>query len=171
MSPEIFSSAYTKLYRPLCLYAVSYLKVMQAAEDVVQDSFVKLYFTELTEPECKPYLLITVRNRCINYGKHSKIVRVTHKLLGFVTSYKTKDNLDQCIRFETMSLIYEEIENLPPERKKIFKMAYLDMLGNEEIATELDISIHTVRDSKAMALKYLRGKFGSNFKYKTFINP
>ena len=49
-----------------------------------------------------------------------------------------------------------KVENLPPIRRKIFKMIYLEDLSIFEIATKLNITVDTVRVQKARALHGLR---------------
>jgi RNA polymerase sigma-70 factor (ECF subfamily) len=52
--------------------------------------------------------------------------------------------------------IYNAIENLSPQLKKVFKMAYVEELSNEEIAVNLNINNQSVRNDKARALKQVR---------------
>lgn len=66
-----FESTFKKYYRPLCLYAMHYLKGdIDDAEDVVQDCFVKLWQKHSDNTSCnipsKSYLYISVRNACID---------------------------------------------------------------------------------------------------------
>lgn len=56
-------------YRPLCLYAMHYLRDMDLVEDVVQDCFVDLWErmnAERTVSGVKSYLYMMVRNRCLD---------------------------------------------------------------------------------------------------------
>jgi RNA polymerase sigma-70 factor (ECF subfamily) len=55
-----------------------------------------------------------------------------------------------------MQRIYEEIEKLPKKCRQVFKLAYMDGLGNEEIANLLNITYQTVKNQKVRALKILR---------------
>ena len=63
------------------------------------------------------------------------------------------------IRAELMQEIYSEIEKLPEKRRMVFKLAYLEGLKNDEIATQMNISIHTVKEHKGKALQFLRLRF------------
>ena len=53
-------------YRPLCLYALHYLKDADAVEDVVQEVFTTYWqrHCDATPDNPKSYLYTMVRNRC-----------------------------------------------------------------------------------------------------------
>jgi RNA polymerase sigma-70 factor (ECF subfamily) len=60
------------------------------------------------------------------------------------------------IRAEVLREINREIENLPEQCRKIFKMSFFDGKKNQEIASMLEISVHTVKNQKARAIQLLR---------------
>ena len=57
-----------RYYRPLVLYADEYLKDQAAAEDIVQELFVKVweedYLLKIANTSLGAYLYSAVRNRC-----------------------------------------------------------------------------------------------------------
>ena len=57
---------------------------------------------------------------------------------------------------ETNTLIQNNIEALPPQRKTIFKMSRYDHMSNIEIAVKLNLSVRTVEKHIELALKDLR---------------
>jgi len=57
---------------------------------------------------------------------------------------------------EIIQQLYEEIEQLPTQCRRIFKMSYLEGRKNEDIAATLQISYNTVRAQKLRALKLIR---------------
>jgi RNA polymerase sigma-70 factor (ECF subfamily) len=63
------------------------------------------------------------------------------------------------IRAELMQDIYAEIEKLPEKRRQVFKLAYVEGLKNDEIAAQMNISVHTVKEHKGKALQFLRLRF------------
>jgi RNA polymerase sigma-70 factor (ECF subfamily) len=56
----------------------------------------------------------------------------------------------------TYKYIIDQIDQLPEQMKKVFKMSYIEGLTNEEIAQSLKINNQSVRNHKARALKILR---------------
>src|SRR5205807_1596320 len=60
------------------------------------------------------------------------------------------------LKAEIYQHIYEEIEKLTPHLKKVFQMAYIEGMSNEEIAQQLGINNQSVRNDKSRALKQIR---------------
>ena len=63
------------------------------------------------------------------------------------------------VREELIRQLYVYIEDLPEERKKIMLMS-LEGKSGEEIACDLNITIHTVKQQKYRAYKFLREQLG-----------
>ena len=57
---------------------------------------------------------------------------------------------------ESGQLISRAIENLPAQRKIIYRMNREESLSYRQIAEELQISRHTVKNQLSSALQYLR---------------
>ena len=63
---------------------------------------------------------------------------------------------DNVVAMELQERIENIIDQLPPERKKIFKMSRHEELKYKEIGAKLNISVKTVEAQMSKALKYLR---------------
>lgn len=161
-----FEAVFWLYYRPLCYFGVQLLKNEAEVEDVVKDSFVKLWhkhtdFNHLAA--IKSFLYITTRNACLNVLRNAQVKETVHQELAYLSEQKVDEPmLNQLIKLELMQEIYNEIENIPEKRRAVFKMAYLEGMRNEEIATLLNISIFTVKKHKAKALIYLRTRFSDH---------
>jgi RNA polymerase sigma-70 factor (family 1) len=150
-----------KNFHPGLLYfATQYLKDSQAAEDVVAESFLKIWqrrsdFESL--PAIKAFLYTTVRNACINLLKQSSRYAACHEEIKYLAERSEELYAEQkMIKAELLNRIWRDIELLPPVRRNIFKMIYIDGLNTFEIANALHISVDTVRVQKARALHALR---------------
>jgi RNA polymerase sigma-70 factor (ECF subfamily) len=64
----------------------------------------------------------------------------------------------EIIRTESLSVVLEAIEELPPASQRVFKMYYLEGKNYDQIALELGRSRETVKTQKKMALSALRKK-------------
>lgn len=102
------------------------------------------------------YLFRSVRNSCLNYLKHLKI-REQYKLANNQEIRRKEQEVhDNVVALELQERIEHVINELPPERKKIFKMSRYEELKYKEIAEKLKISVKTVEAQMGKALKFLR---------------
>lgn len=71
---KIFNDNFRYYYRPLCMYALHYIKDVDSAEDIVQDCFAEVWERkdDLEDVEnIRAYLYTMVRNRCCHYLKEN----------------------------------------------------------------------------------------------------
>lgn len=152
------------LYYPaLRNFAISLVDDGPAAEDIVAEVFVILWKKHEdfeTIQNIKAFLYISSRNACINHIK--KLQRDTvmkSALTNFLSIDYEEFALNEMIRAEVLQQIYEAIEALPSQCKKVFKMCYVEGLSNSEVAEHFSISVNTVKNHKVKALGLLRLKF------------
>jgi RNA polymerase sigma-70 factor (family 1) len=161
--PHAFTIFFQLHYRPLCYFASQLVGDQQDAEDIVKDTYVKLWqkHTDFATPQnIKAFLYITTRNACLNFLRHLQVKESSRKELLYLEEEKGQELvINQMIRAELMQEIYGEIEKLPEKRRMVFKLAYLEGMKNDEIAQQMNISIHTVKEHKGKALQFLRLRF------------
>ncbi len=160
---QAFTYFFQLHYRPLCYFAAQLVGDHQDAEDIVKDTYVKLWQKHVsfaTSQNIKAFLYITTRNACLNFLRHLQVREASRKELMFLEEIKGQELVvNRMIKAELMQEIYSEIEKLPEKRRMVFKMAYLEGLKNDEIAEQMNISIHTVKEHKGKALQFLRLRF------------
>jgi RNA polymerase sigma factor (sigma-70 family) len=110
----------------------------------------------ITMPNIKAFLFVTVRNKCLKYIDAEKRHRKSEIEIGTLQDDKDDYVLAQMVRSEFLMEVYREIESLPPIRKKVFKMLYIDGLDSQAIARELGMTPAAVYNNKLKALKQLR---------------
>ena len=141
-------------YRPLCIFALHYLKDIDASEDVVQEAFGVLW-EKLSAGEKvvnqKGYLYSVVKNRSLDIlrkrGGGGSI-----SLDGSVDDIEEPTVEDA----EVEARLWTAIDTLPEKCREIFLMSKRDGLRQEEIASELGISLQTVKNQVSKALKILK---------------
>ena len=67
------------LYRPLCVYALHYLKDADAVEDVVQEAFTAWWQKGTGTDNAKAYLYAIVRNRCIDILRRRELLLMSKR--------------------------------------------------------------------------------------------
>ena len=142
-------------YRPLCIFALHYLKDMDASEDVVQEAFGVLW-EKLSAGEKvvnqKGYLYSTVKNRSLDILRKRGSVGEAISLDGSVDDIEEPTVEDA----EVEARLWTAIDSLPEKCREIFLMSKRDGLRQEEIAQELGISLQTVKNQVSKALKILK---------------
>lgn len=165
--PGAFEVIFKQFYRPLCYFANDVLRNSADAENVVMDTFVKLWRKRMdfyAHEKIKAFLYITTKNACFNQERHKKAKLLNeYSIIQTIETVSEKTALQKLIQTELISEIYNQIELLPERRKLVFKMAYIDELKNEEIAEKLELSIHTVKEHKGKALATLRYLFTGSY--------
>ena len=159
-SLDNFEALFKQYYAPLVVYACKYIPETDAAREIVQEFFVKLYEkrSALTiDTSLKSYLYRSVYNACMNYINQRNIQE--KHIRNIDLERNDEENLENEINsIELQNRIFNLIEALPPKCKKIFKMNRLEGMKNEEIAVALNLSKRTVETQISKALKILRNK-------------
>jgi RNA polymerase sigma-70 factor (ECF subfamily) len=153
-----FEELFMAYYAPLCAFARKYIKDADECEEIVQGFFTRLWDKRddlEINLSVKNYLFSSVRNRCINYLKHSKI-KVEYQN-DFLKSTDTQSDFsDAMLEIDLVEKIEKSIAELPQRRREIFVLSREKGLKYREIADELGISIKTVEAQMGQALKDLR---------------
>ena len=148
---KALESEFRTYYRPLCLYALHYLGDTDAAEDVVQESFTALWQQEKAIQSVKGWLYAAVRNRCID------ALRRTGKTEPLPMDLDGPISDDEAAERSTLEArLWTAVDSLPEMRRKCLLLAKRDGLSYKEIAEELNLSEHTVRNHISRALETLR---------------
>lgn len=161
-----FRFIFDKYYDFLCMVADSYLRDEYISETIVGDIIYNLW--EIKDNidikySLRSYLVRSVKNRCINYLQQECIQREIS-----INQYEDKAAIEELFFIENKhpleSLLEQELENkinsiineLSPECRAVFKMSRFDGMKYEEIASELNISVNTVKYHMKNALGKLR---------------
>jgi RNA polymerase sigma-70 factor (family 1) len=159
-SQEAFTSIYNLLYPNVYYFAQRFVNPEDAA-DIAADAFFKLWKMEkefVRISSVKNYLQVAAKNACINFLKNIKYKQARQNELIYLTSVEEETDIkaSENIKAEYLRIMYLEVEKLPIQCKKVFRMAWLEGLKNQEIATRLRITKNTVKSHKMKALKVLR---------------
>ena len=152
-----FSIIFRTYYLDLVLFAGTFLKDRQAAEEIVQDVFIRLWENResvMITSSLRSFLLKSIQNKCIDTIRHLKIV----------DDYQSKlQNYPLLLENNTENyVLYSELEDdlkkalgkIPDDISKIFLLNRFEGLTYPEIASQLNLSVRMVeiRMGKALAL-------------------
>ena len=157
LSQESFADFFDFYFTRLIQFATTIIKSEILAEEIVLDVFLKLWQQrKMLEKinNIETYLFIAVRNKSINVLKkeqrfHFDMLDNCHIQLA---DYKpTVEN--SLIEDEMLQALNEAVIQLPAKCKIIFKLIREDGLNRNEVAQVLNISVKTVDNQVAIAVK------------------
>lgn len=150
-----FERYFRELYQPLCMFALRFTERLDDAEDIVQQAFADVWDKNINNiliDNLKSYMYQAVRNRSLSLVTQPVDLQTTDQLPDLEDSSED----ERIYNAERDARLWNAIDGLPPERKKIFLLSKRDGLKYQEIAEELNISIKTVENQMGKALKSLR---------------
>jgi RNA polymerase sigma-70 factor (family 1) len=162
---KAFELVFREYYTQLVVFTTKITSSQDEAQDIVTEVFLGL-FTRCNlfnnENNIRAFLYISARNRCLNYLKAKK--RHGVQSLEFIGEIQDDTWLEYeySIKTEIVEVIYNNIEDLPGECRKIFKLLFYDELKPAEVAARLQISVNTVYVQKSRAVSMLRLKLAEH---------
>ena len=177
---KAFKYIYDCHYVLLCRFAYQLLNDSSLAEEIVDDTIFYLWEhraeLEITH-SLRAYLMRAVRNRCLN-----ELNSLSHRTELSFSSFMLPENMDflnnvfvednhplgMLLDRELEEKLSQCIENLPQECRTVFKKSRFEQKKYEEIATELNISVNTVKYHIKNAIASLQTNMGSYLKLFIF---
>jgi len=157
---KAFEALFRQYYPQLCLYATRVLNNPSAAEEIVQELFVRLWEKKeetQIDTSVKNYLFRAVKNHCLNYIKHNQIKNeYSQKILAQARAEDVYEDIET--QTKLFQKIEESIAELPQKRQEIFRLSRQEGLKYREIAEKMNISVKTVETQMGLAIKTLREK-------------
>ena len=153
---EALGGLYQHYYQLLVITAYNYLQDTEKSRDVVGVVFEKLLALPLNKRQTivlhpvkglYPFLVIVIKNKCLDALKTKRLRDEIKKQI--VSLINLKGTNEVFIRFE-QEAISHLLNNLPNREKQILQL-HLIGYKNDEIATQLNISYNTVRNTLHIA--------------------
>lgn len=159
---DAYLTIYNRYHNQLYSHVLRYIKIPELAEDIVQDVFLKLWdIRGQIKPELsvKGYLYRIGRN---DVFKMMKRIAADAELRNRIAENIEEISLKQApeIQWREYSLLLENaINQLPPQRRRVFKLCRQEGKTYEETAVLLGISKYTVKEHMMLAMKSLKQYF------------
>lgn len=144
-------------YAPLVFdLAYKLLKDKAAAEEIVQDCFVKIWTNRdqiRLEQDIWPLIYVSAKRLCYNQLRHEQVahkyfVQVEHHVINDVQQKLDVRELEDCLE--------SSIAKLPEQQKTALRLSRMEGYSHQQIAHEMGISPNTVKNHITQALKNLR---------------
>jgi RNA polymerase sigma-70 factor (ECF subfamily) len=155
---EALKALFNRYYHPLKSYLFLLFKNETLAENIAQDIFVYLWenrFQLEIRTSVEAYLYSAGRYRGLNQLRNNKLhATILQKINQSNTVGFSPNQALEMQELETM--IEDSIFALPKRCQEIFRLSRFEELNYKEIADRLGISVNTVENQMAIALKKLR---------------
>ena len=150
---------FEKYYQSLVIWADTFIHDVNAAENLVQEFFIKLWEKSMLDHVqpmgLKNYLYVGVRNRALNSLEKTDPLRRVGEVAIPVSVAEEYDDFKD----EVVEKVREAVERLPERSREVIKSVYLENLKDNEVAEKYGITIATVKTLLVNSLKTLRKEF------------
>lgn len=159
---ESFRKLFERYSNPLYRFSLSYLKSNEAAEDIVQEVFIKIWNKRKdidTTKSFQSYLFTIALNSVRKYfNKLAETNQLKHDIIAALSDNSTvfdeQDNFEDYLR-----KLDDLIHQMPEKRKEIFIGKKLEGKSQKELAKEYEITTKTVEYHITEAMKFLKEEF------------
>ncbi len=165
---DSFDQTYARFHQAIYANVFKIVRNHSAAEDLLQDVFIAFWENMRSlEPERIPnWLFVVSFNKSISYIKKAGKINTGPYPMQSDTPEHMPET-DEAEFEEKLLQVYEAIELLPEKKKQIFKQHRIEGKRLEQIASEMELSIHTVKDHLKIAGKLVRKSVLQNSSLRT----
>lgn len=160
-----FKQIYIYYYERLVQLANSLIKHTEAAEEVVDDVFLKIWLKReslSTISNLTVYLYVATKNQSLNHISRNQSPNSSLTDLNYEIKDITLNAEEKLISAELLNKINQTIQQMPAQCKLVFKLVKEDGLKYKEVAEILNISVKTVEYHISKALKQIAEKVSAN---------
>lgn len=158
-----FENLYNSLWSKLYSIAFNYVRERETSEEMVQETFVKLWLKRrdlVRVNDIMGFAVRTLQFKVFDYFD-SKAIEERYLSRAMKTSVLHVDDTNQQVEYDEMlSRLNDELEKLPDTTRTIFRLSRFNHFTNEEIASNLSLSVKTVEYHITQSLKHLRLRLG-----------
>ena len=159
------------LFNSLTRFATGILQSKEVAEEVVSDVFVSIWTDRANLnaiDDLQLYIFIAVKNNSVHKAKQLNkrtTVSIDEIDVEMESIYQTPE--ERVLSTESLNRIETAMNSLPQRARLILKLAKEDKMRYKDIAALLNISVKTVDNQLAIALKKLTTALGTPFRKKS----
>ena len=143
-----------RYYYQLFLYAKKISNHPSILDEAVSDCFIKLWTRRkelLIERSVKSYLFLMLRNGMIDMLRSKK-----HSISFEDRAVPDLPDEDMHNELDRYALLYNAINKLPDQRRRILELAVYESFTYAQIAENLNITVNTVKTQMGRAYRFLK---------------
>jgi len=158
---SVFEKLFKTYAQDLKRFLYYKFKDLEAAEDVLQETFIKLWKNchKVIFEKAKSYIYTVANNAFLDIKKHEKIVR-EHRQKAVNDNYSINTPEYLIIEKEYLEQVEKAIDSLSEKQRTVFVMSRFEDKKYREIAEILNISVKAVEKRMQLALLNIKNKIG-----------
>ena len=154
-----FAKLYNRYKNRVFTTALRYLKVRELAQEVVQETFLKVWelrgsFANVKNAEA--YIFTMARNRTLTHLKKLTTDQSAQLQYSVVYSRREVAGGQELLEEENDRILEQTLELLTPQQRKVYALSREEGLSHQAIAERLNISTNTVNNHIKDSLKVMR---------------
>ena len=161
---EAFTILYNRYGRAAFSLAYRIMGERQAAEDLVQDAFLKLWRSATSyRPErsgVRTWLFSIVRNRGIDQLRaHASRRRTKDRIEALAPRSQPSEAFAETWRNSQRDRVRDALTTLPPEQRKVLELSYFSGYTHVQVSELLHVPLGTIKGRMRLGLKKMRAYF------------
>lgn len=163
---ETYIFLFREYYVSLCSYSRRYVGRKDVAEEIVSDTFMKIWENRVTlkiNTSIKAYLFQAVCNNSLNYLRKLKaenslteyFQESASENLGFAATWDEVEE-QSLIMDDIAQKIEEAVSQLPEQQQRAFRLKRFEGKKNKEVAEIMGLSVKTIEMHLSKATLHLR---------------
>ncbi len=162
------ASAFDKLYEAYCnrlyFFAFSILKSKEDTEEVVQNTFFKIWEKRKSIDSnyaFKSFLFTIAYNIIVDLLRERLKERKYREII--MDKATSNYNLEEAIEFgDLLVQVQKIVTELPARKNEIYQLSRVNHLSYSEIAEKLNISVKTVENSINFSMNFIKKRLGND---------
>jgi RNA polymerase sigma-70 factor (ECF subfamily) len=156
---QAFAEIYNRYHRSVYTYLLKFVKIPMLAEDLLHDVFITLW--ERREKirviqSFAGYLHRVARNHAIN--RIREILADTEMREEVLLQLEPISPVVQAEKIsEYEKLMEQALQQMPPQRRKVFQLCREEGRTYNEAAQQLGLSRNTIKEHMVLAMRFLKG--------------
>lgn len=168
----LFSEIFRQHEHRLHTLALRLTKSDQVAKDIIQDVFLKLWDQRMnmhSVHNMEAWLYRITENKVVDFLRKASADTRLKKRIWDQLQQIVNDSDQYLAAREYNQIIQKAINELPPQRKLIYQLHKEEGMNYEQIAGELNISKHTVKNQLFTAVQSIRRFLVKSTKFFSFL--
>lgn len=158
---KAFNELFTRYRDRIFAYLFKITKSRETSEEIVLDVFLKIWMgrTILEEIQnIEAFLFRVARNKAVDFLRLTQKSRLQQlELWDRIQGLAPCDQADfNTLLKETHASLERAVDQLSPQRKRVFQLSHEQGLSFEEISKRLNLSRYTVRNHLAASIQFIR---------------